>query len=275
VLFGGVAYRHAPIDGDEVARALARFGRYTSSVGFAAGATWGDSVLHAACELVEHDAVSMFLLESVLTARRVPNVVLPECLVPPELVRSVSDSVGVDPVLVDVSHDPGVPAFVALPADRRTAMTPMGAGASPNRMYAAVRALCELQQIVVASQRDGRWKARNRDMVLRLSPWPHLLQVLNLDMKLPPPVDVPARSGAGTSGVVEDDLERVLAGIEPFGGVFSMPVTPPDSLMTVTYSVAPGLEQFDLTRGGWPVLPTARGMAAFSPKTSTAARGGA
>jgi ribosomal protein S12 methylthiotransferase accessory factor YcaO len=93
-------------------------GRYSSSIGTAAGADLQESTLHGICELVEHDVLSHALLRWFIAGD--PRVsVLDIASLPDDarLLHGIAVEVtGADVILLDVTTDIGIPAYLAVNA---------------------------------------------------------------------------------------------------------------------------------------------------------------
>ncbi|WP_193369880.1 YcaO-like family protein [Pelagibius marinus] len=211
--------------------------------GLASGNTFAEAALHALCELIERDALSLWRLggDSARAAAKLD----------PESIGSVRcrtllahyARAGLDVGLWDVTSDLGVPVFCCAVAERSdTAVeAELGAGCHPDREVALLRALTEAAQsrtTRIAGSRDdyvpesydsAAKLARNRTARLWLSDPPR--RRFN---------DAPNLSGETIAG----DLERVLGRLAADGvtQVVAVDLTKPEVGLPVARVVASGLE---------------------------------
>ncbi len=211
--------------------------------GLASGNTFAEAALHALCELIERDALSLWRLAGA-EARAATKL-------DPESIDSTScrtllahyARAGLDVGLWDVTSDLGVPVFCCAVADHSdTAVeAELGAGCHPDREVALLRALTEAAQsrtTRIAGSRDdyvpesydsAAKLARNRTARLWLSDPPRLRLG-----------EAPNLSGETIGG----DLERVVARLAASGidQVVAVDLTKPDIGLPVVRVVAAGLE---------------------------------
>ncbi len=234
--------------------------RYASSLGTAAGMNLTEATHHGLCELIEHDGVSQALLRWFIA--RTPGIDVVDCASLPDRLRALYlDAVQVAraPVhLIDVTTDIEVPVYLAMSQLDASRVTCVGAGASPSGAHAAERALSELIQTTALTEDLSGDAAANR-----LRAWPALQRCARLPIGdlLSGPV---RRVALRKTPDGDDDPER---GLEQVGRLlrqrniefFVCEVAPPESLISVATTIAPGLERFSLVRLGVPVTPTGRG----------------
>ncbi|MEH0593570.1 YcaO-like family protein [Streptomyces scabiei] len=239
---------------------------YTSSAGYAAGATRHEALVHAINEVIERDAWSYQLARSYFglpgegpELRVVDHGTLPAEL--RELTRTVEEVRDSPVLIVDITCDTGVPAYVVCDAVSWEDVRLIGSGASPVRTYAVQRALLEYLQVRTmfengpvdadteagqigsALARYPRHLAAARFDIHRL---PHESRAFEADDGLP--------AATGPERLLRHLVDRLReSGIEAHHRV----LTPPGPV-TVVDVVAPGLEMFDKARAGYPVLPTGR-----------------
>jgi ribosomal protein S12 methylthiotransferase accessory factor len=260
-------YFRRPLPGDSVEpyRSLLR---YSSSLGTAAGVDRTEAVLHGLCELVEHDAVSHALLRWFISGTVEVDLVEPDDL-PDDLQvlhRGAQDAIGQPVHLIDVTTDLGVPAYLAVGELDGDHVSLSGAGAAPLGAYAAERALTELIQGGALAAASVDQTAAN--VVRRLAPWPALQdcaripvrrllsgRVARVSLQTDPDDDPSPQHGL-------DRVTRLLRrrDIE----YYVCDIAPPQSLIAVATTIAPGLERFSLVRLGVPVIPTGRGWSEWT-----------
>lgn len=211
--------------------------------GLASGNTCAEAALHALCELIERDSLSLWRLggDTARTARKLD----------PQSIDSASsrtllahyDRAGLDVGLWDVTSDLGVPVFCCAVAEPKyTAVeAEIGAGCHPDREVALLRALTEAAQsrtTRIAGSRDdyvpdsydsAAKLARNRTARLWLADPPRRRydEVPNLG-----------------SETIDDDMERVVACLAAKGieQIVVVDLTKPDIGLPVVRVVASGLE---------------------------------
>jgi ribosomal protein S12 methylthiotransferase accessory factor len=263
-------YFRRPLPGDSTVpyRSLLR---YCSSLGTAAGVNRAEATFHGLCELIEHDGLSHALLRWFIGGTVEIDLVDPDDLPDPLRVlhHTAQNAIGRPVYLLDVTTDLGVPVYLAVgePDGEQAALT--GAGASPLAAYAAERALSELVQGNAMAAPDGRPDAA----IERLARWPALQDCVRLPIRR-------LLAGRVTRVRLRDDSDddpSPQAGLDRLSHLlrerdidhYVCDLAPPQSLIAVTTTIAPGLERFSLVRLGMPVLPTGRGWSAW-----TAARPG-
>ena len=211
--------------------------------GLASGNSFTEAALHALCELVERDALSLWRLGG--PAARAAAKLDPESIdsMPCRTLLAHFARAGLDVGLWDVTSDLGVAVFCCAVAERSdTAVeAELGAGCHPDREVALLRALTEAAQsrtTRIAGARDdyvpesydsAAKLARNRTARLWLSDPPrrHF-------------AEAPSLGGETIAG----DLERVLARLAEAGidQVVAVDLTQPDIGLPVVRVVASGLE---------------------------------
>ncbi|MBS0550333.1 MAG: TOMM precursor leader peptide-binding protein [Proteobacteria bacterium] len=119
---------------------------YADSNGTASGATLEEAMFHGLLELIERDGVAMWWYNRL----RMPEIALDgidENLV--GAMRAHYGSLGRDLRLIDLTNDVGVPVIAALSVNRQGARPILGLGAHLDPRIAAVRALSELNQMLM------------------------------------------------------------------------------------------------------------------------------
>ncbi|WP_299396429.1 YcaO-like family protein [Pelagibius sp.] len=211
--------------------------------GLASGNTFEEAALHAVCELIERDALSLWRLggDAVRAASKIDAGTVDSAAA-----RSLLDhyaQAGLSVGLWDVTSDVGVPVFccaVAEPSDH-SVEAELGAGCHPDREVALLRALTEAAQsrtTRIAGSRDdyvpesydsAAKLARNRTARLWLADPPRRSYG-----------DVPNLSGADIAG----DLSAVVGCLAAVGveEVAAVDLTKPEIGIPVVRAVASGLE---------------------------------
>ncbi|GAB4394379.1 MAG: YcaO-like family protein [Kiloniellaceae bacterium] len=211
--------------------------------GLASGNTFTEAALHALCELIERDALSLWRLggEAVRAATKLD----PDSIdsVPARTLLAHYERAGLSVGLWDVTSDLGVPVFCCAVAERaETAVeAELGAGCHPDREVALLRALTEAAQsrtTRIAGARDD-YVPESYDSAAKLA----RNRTAQLWLADPPRrrfADAPNLSG----DTIDGDLERVLALLAAQGidEVVAVDLTKPDIGLPVARVVAAGLE---------------------------------
>jgi YcaO-like protein with predicted kinase domain len=211
--------------------------------GLASGNSFEEAALHALCELIERDALSLWRLAGD-AARAAAK--LDAATVDPPACRDLLArfaAAGLEVGLWDVTSDLGVPVFCCAVAERGdTAVeAELGAGCHPDREIALLRALTEAAQsrtTRIAGSRDD-YVPESYDSEAKLA----RNRTARLWLAEPPRrgfTDAPSLAGATIPG----DLERVLARLAAEGieQVVAVDLTKPDIGLPVVRVVAAGLE---------------------------------
>jgi ribosomal protein S12 methylthiotransferase accessory factor len=211
--------------------------------GLASGNSFAEAALHAVCELVERDALSLWRLGGD-TARAATR--LDAASVTSDRCRALLDryaGAGLEIGLWDVTSDIDVPVFCCAVAERSDVAVEaeLGAGCHPDREVALLRALTEAAQsrtTRIAGSRDD-YVPESYDSAARLA----RNRTARLWLADPPRrrfADAPDLGGATIAG----DLERVLARLAACGidQVVAVDLSKREIGLPVVRVVAPGLE---------------------------------
>ncbi|MGD1878646.1 MAG: YcaO-like family protein [Kiloniellaceae bacterium] len=211
--------------------------------GLASGNSVTEAALHALCELIERDALSLWRLggDRARAAAKLDPASVDSA--PCRDLLAHYAAAGLDVGLWDVTSDLGVPVFCcAVAAQSDVAVeAELGAGCHPDREVALLRALTEAAQsrtTRIAGSRDdyvpesydsAAKLARNRTAQLWLAEAPQRRFA-----------DVPTLGGE----TIDGDLDRVLARLAAQGidQVVAVDLTKPDIGLPVVRVVAAGLE---------------------------------
>ncbi|WP_340120028.1 YcaO-like family protein [Pelagibius sp. 7325] len=211
--------------------------------GLASGNSFTEAALHALCELIERDALSLWRLggEKARAATKLDPASVDSSACRGLLAHYAE--AGLDVGLWDVTSNLGVPVFCCAVAARSDVAVEaeLGAGCHPDREVALLRALTEAAQSrttriagsrddYVPQSYDGAAKlARNRTARLWLSDPPRLSFA-----------ETPSIGGA----TIDGDLARVLAHLRGRGitQVMAVDLTKADIGLPVVRVVAAGLE---------------------------------
>ncbi|HKP57957.1 MAG TPA: YcaO-like family protein [Polyangiales bacterium] len=145
-----------------------------STAGLASGNTLAEAVVHGVCELIERDALSLFMQRSPKEQQRrrvdLQSVDDPLCI---ELLWKYADA-NVQVAAWDLTSDVRIPCFLVGTLDERSALQrPLGlgfgSGCHVSRAVALARALCDAAQQRVR-RLVGASKGEVRELASRLAP---------------------------------------------------------------------------------------------------------
>jgi ribosomal protein S12 methylthiotransferase accessory factor len=131
--------------------------RYTTNSGTAIGASRTEALLHALNEVIERDALSLFLVRTYLLRDSQPLPLVDTATLPArirEVLEFVSQVRGAKARLLDITSDMGVPAYLAYVPGQEHSDHRRGVGCSTSPMYAAWRAVTELVQTLLFHPQD-------------------------------------------------------------------------------------------------------------------------
>ncbi|MGF1628614.1 MAG: YcaO-like family protein [Kiloniellaceae bacterium] len=211
--------------------------------GLASGNTFEEAALHALCEVIERDALSLWRLggDAVRAATKLDPATVDSTFCRDLLAHYAAAALDVG--LWDVTSDFGVPVFCCAVAERSDVAVEaeLGAGCHPDREIALLRALTEAAQsrtTRIAGSRDD-YVPESYDSTAKLA----RNRTAQLWLAEPPRrsfAAVPNLAGATIPG----DLERVLARLAAGGidQVVAVDLSKPDICLPVVRVVASGLE---------------------------------
>ncbi|MFJ9821388.1 YcaO-like family protein [Streptomyces sp. NPDC101151] len=237
--------------------------RHSSTNGVAVGLAFEEAAVHALNEVIERDALSLFLIRSVI--RPTPARVLTRDSLPTtlqELLRSIEDRLRSEVTLVNITTDLGVPSVLAVTTPSSQGVPRYGAGASLSMFHAATRACTELLQVALLRERPGS-VAEFHVKLNALSEYPLLQRCARLGPHLlrrvtPEPFTdtVPPSTPGGHLARIIDTLAD--NGYDPHLAIAEgMPAG-----IYACHALIPGLEHFMLVLAGHPLAPGDRGLAA-------------
>ena len=124
--------------------------KYSTTTGCASGLSLEEAVLHGILEIIERDAMSIFMLEQFYNNNNNTRRILPEMLSVGnrKIFDHLYDEYG-DVLILDVTSDIGIPAITAyLISNESDTLLSSGQGCSLSFDYAIERALLELKQSI-------------------------------------------------------------------------------------------------------------------------------
>lgn len=257
-------YADHPLPGEDFDHRGLR--RYSSNDGAAIGASRDEALLHALNQLIERDALSLFILRHFYYQRSEPllQVVRPPAGTPLSHLWEQAERCLHSPIAVlDISNEFASRTFLALclrPASPLQANV-IGCGASLDPWHGVQRALSELVQLQLNSHLpQAAQQLQQADRALET--WPRLQRCQRRDIAVllkhsryctlpePPPIQAVARQ----LQVLVDDLHRhghQVGMCEVFRG---------GQGISLVNALVPGFERFHLVSSGNLVLPGPRGQ---------------
>jgi ribosomal protein S12 methylthiotransferase accessory factor len=230
--------------------------RYSCNSGCAIGVTAAEALLHAVNEVIERDALSLFLIRAFLGAPGFrPTVIDPAGLpyAPASAHAAAERLTGSRVFLLDITSDLGVPTMLAYTAPARSRPHRRGTGTSLSPAHAAWRALTELLQTTLAGS--------PRSDLSGLAGHPPLFACGRFDLtdhlrgaRVVPFVP------AGPLPGPEAQLRRLVALLAARGHpAYHRTVATLRGGITAVHVIVPGLERFMLITAGNLVVPGPRG----------------
>jgi ribosomal protein S12 methylthiotransferase accessory factor len=231
--------------------------RYSCNSGCAVGVTADEALLHATCEVIERDALSLLLVRAFLRGTLRPGLIDPATL-PAAVARAHAAAeriTGAAVHLLDITSDLGVPTMLAYAAPAGGRPHRRGAGTSLSSTHAAWRALTELIQTTLGRARRGDLTGLAGHPALarcgRFDLTGHLRGARTVPFtpagRLPEPGAQLRRLIATLTARGHRPYGRTVAGLR--GGI------------TAVHVIVPGLERFMLITDGNLVVPGPRGRA--------------
>lgn len=237
-----------------------------TSCGLASGNDLAEATVHALCEIIERDALTLWWAPAKPAYRR--SMVRPESVTDPTCrhLLDLLDAAGLDAFLWDVTSDLGVPVFQACVVERealpdwRSFGPCWGYGCHPEPAIALSRAITEAAQsrvTVIVSSRDDNYNRQYRsqnDPAVTAS-------ARALFAKVKPARTFADRAPAST-GSIDGDLRMLLDAIAraDAGPVAAVDLTKPELGIPVVKAIVPGLEFYSLFVGYTPGPRARRAM---------------
>lgn len=264
-------------DIDDEARLIGYFS-YGSNSGSASGSTRSEALLHGLLELIERDGASLAVLNwfagptRTVPARVIRLQSLPEDL--QALAEFVRTNLGVEPAVIDVTSDLGIPCILAIPSEPigDVGLGLFGAGASFSSGYAIERALGELVQCYLGSKSPAPGSPTPLQFkydLAELRRWPCIAATAELNpsqaLSLREVIDFKEAENLHRS-TAEEQVQRISQILAKKGyQAWYYDWTGPDSQVAVLTVRVPELEQFFVHVARFQaVLPTGRGWSRFA-----------
>ncbi len=146
--------------------------KFCSNNGTAAGSNFNEAAIHGISEIIERDALSLFLYSSFVAQRHHVKLVkknsIPRYLL--ELLSYAEKVHGDDLIILDITSDLGIPVFLASFTKQSLPIQPFGSGCSLNSVYALERAILEaIQAKEILDQKEIQ---RQKVILERFRRWP-------------------------------------------------------------------------------------------------------
>jgi ribosomal protein S12 methylthiotransferase accessory factor len=260
------SYVHTPLAEDTFN--YRRISRYSTNSGTAIGTSFDQALTHAISELLERDALSMFLLQTFIANPGRPIRLINKSTLPPHLQQLVAhlEHVRRDELqLIDLTSDFRLPAIAARFTAQSGPVTPLGTAAASSPAVAIEQAILELiQQLHLQTMESKARDQRILDQLANLGRYqqcasfdlqPHIQsgQIINVDYRqLPAPATAPEPSHAAA------DLCDLVAANQH--QVYYATNYVAESGITCLHALIPGIERFQLVRSGQAILPSDRGI---------------
>ena len=264
-------------DIDDEAQLIGYF-NYGSNSGSASGSTRSEALLHGLLELIERDGASLAALDWFADPKRtVPSRVIrlqsfPEDL--QALAEFVRRNLGVEPAVINVTSDLGIPCVLAIPSQSigDVGLGLFGAGASFSLGYAIERALGELVQCYLGRKSPtvgSPTPLQCKYDLAELRRWPCISATAELNpgqvLSLREVIDFKEAENLHRS-TAEEQVPRISQILAKKGyQAWYYDWTGPDSQVAVVTVRVPELEHFFIHVAGFQaVLPTGRGWNRFA-----------
>lgn len=220
-----------------------------SSDGLASGNTPAEAVLHGLCELVERDAWALTQLRSPeqLKQSRVDPLAFGDAVI--DVMVDRIRQAGMRLLLIDMTTDIGVPAFLAIiipgnlsdRVDARWAQVCGGCGCHPDPVRAALRAITEAAQsrlTAIAGSRDD-FSPRIYQRIDRSAGMRQVVDLCSNDAALKPFPMRPQRPMT-----IQDTIRHIAGRLRSAGisQIVAVPLPHPTLPVSVVRVIVPGLE---------------------------------
>ncbi len=245
--------------------------RYSCNSGTASGLTKTDADLHALLELIERDAIGLFLLDTVINKSPLPVKVLKKDTLPNRIfcyINELEEDLKSKIEVYDITSDLGIPAFLASMRLNDGARY-FGSGASLFSDYALERSIVEAAQCVHAQEILGFKKPiePKEDLIDGLPKYTRCLMDKGIFSPYAGYTKIRYKGDAERYSEkapnTDTQLRAIVDSLQSHGiDVFRRNIISDesDSPMHVTQIVAPRLERFFLVTGGLHILPGHRGQ---------------
>ncbi|MFI6321547.1 YcaO-like family protein [Nonomuraea sp. NPDC050556] len=252
-------YASNPLPGDKLE--YRDYLGYQGSSGSAAGINDIDAVIHAVCEIIERDAFSLSLID--WFASRQPEFRLINLASLPselhQLVEHARAAAG-DVLLLEMTTEIGVPAFLAIQAEQEELIRLYGLGCSISSIHAVERALTELIQGCHAATMDPDFERTWSTRLKKSSQWAfyHDIVKMNLEASLSRGMHITkdldlVRTPDSANSTMRELISRLSRNNMK---VYWRRISPPEAHVSVVSVAIPGLDSFCTAAMGSIITPT-------------------
>ncbi|MDF3626196.1 YcaO-like family protein [Brytella acorum] len=227
--------------------------------------SYEEACIHSISELIERDALSIFLADHFLGDKKFGKIINLDSL--PDDLKNIIDiilskSLLKNILLIDITTDIDVPSFCAVSEDDLYAEnpSPIGSGTSLSPIYAAYRALWELLQYHEVRLTSHLVSKAEKSALLAVKSYKKFVDCVNfnVDESIIPKINW---NYPDVFLDINSILEKLYSKIDAVGGeVFCYEIHSEPSLFSVVSCHCPILDRFNLVRMGAVILPGQRAM---------------
>ena len=238
--------------------------RYATNSGSAIGVNLNEATVHALNEVIERDALSLFMARCFLGEAEPPTIVDRQTLSDEisGLLSYLEKRLDQTIYLVDMTTDVQIPAYLAYLSKKPHLSYLYGAGASLSPHYAAYRALSELlQKSLFHEHKLSRVDPTSELRYLRRYPELYRCGIFDLTSLIPEAKSIAFRNGPALNGT-ENHRVEILKRLNIAGfSAYCRQVCTLQNGISAVHVIIPGMERFGvIVKAGVPVMPGERGM---------------
>ncbi|KTC66810.1 hypothetical protein Lbir_3112 [Legionella birminghamensis] len=228
----------------------------SNDIGLAIGATREEAIIHGINQWVERDAYSLFLLKTVLHHKPVPARVMRKNTLPPsvtEIIAAIEQHYDENILVVDISSDNSIPAFVVSFTRQTMLLQPQGFGASLSKEAALKQALYESVQYKERFNANARVYREQNARFFEKSPLLLKAMIGDLQMLVDNKICVELNWDDVPSYCLPNTLSQQIQLMAEHLGACQATIYVADLYqsstgVTITYTLIPELENFSLIR---------------------------
>ncbi|RAP37090.1 hypothetical protein B1207_06630 [Legionella quinlivanii] len=228
----------------------------SNDIGLAIGATREEAIIHGINQWVERDAYSLFLLKTVLHHNPVPARVIRKNTLPPsitEIIAAIEQHYDENILVMDITSDNSIPAFVVSFTRQTMLLQPQGFGASLSKEAALKQALYESVQYKERFNDNARaYREQNarffENSPLLLKAMIGDLQVL-VDNKISVEMDWDEVPSYCLPNNLSQQIQLMVERLEACqANIYIADLYQSSTGVAITYTLIPELENFSLIR---------------------------